>query len=335
MAISDAIAGDPYSAGPPAPTEDPVKLEQNKSLWRNFLSNLHDPNVQSAIMATGINLLRSPQYGQNSGDVIANALSTGVNTLQGLRQVDYQRREAAQKRTDTVQQQNIENTQNQQRIGISGDQQRTYSQQVAQQGEASNRLDTRENRQLTEAERHNRADEESRRIAAQADLARANAYKANTIGKTPQDIQKINMLAQHYVENEGMDEVSAKARAVMVVESTGKAKSPGEQARLLYADKIKNWQNDISNFGKSMTPDMAQQFLNDSINEVTTLQKFDSGVTGTAPPSTQRSGPIVREEPSAPAETPVGQSKTFKQGTFRKVKKGPDSDQSTWQKASK
>jgi hypothetical protein len=334
MAISDAISGDPYSSGPPTPTEDPVQLEKNKSLWRNFLSNLHDPNVQSAIMSTGIGLLRSPQYGQNSGDVIANALSSGVNTLQGLRQLDYQKQQATQKRGDTLNQQNVENNQRQQQIGISQAQQGTYATSVQQQGEASQRLNEREQAALGETSRHNRASEANQATAAQADLERARAYKANTIGKTPQDIQKIDMLAQSFIQNEGMDEVSARARATMIVESTGRAKSPGDAAQALYQEKLKNWQGDISNFGKSLPPEQARQMLNDSMNEIMLLHSFGSGITGTgAPPVTNQGGPIVRP-PAAQSsgETTLGQTKAFREGTYKKVKRGPDSDQSTWQK---
>jgi len=314
------------------PPASPQEVEQNKGLWRNFLSRLDDPNVRQALLVTGINLLRSPQYGQNSGDIAANALTAGVGTLQQLRERERAQKNLEQQRADTQAQRTVENQQGQQRIDISRSQQQTYGEQVRQQGAASERLDTREAAQSAETARHNRATEANQRLAAMADMARAKAYAAGGTGKTPQDIQKINILAAHYMQTEGLDETSAKAKAVMVVDSTGTAKSPGEQARMLYQERLKAWGNDIGNIGKTLTTDQARELLESSMNDIMQLQQFNaSAATGGPLPGT-RSGPIQRDgsgaAPPATGGSPVGTVK----GGYRKAKPGPDNVKENWEK---
>lgn len=67
-----------------APT-DPSQV----GLWQKFQRRMQDdPNLRMAMLTTGLNLLRSPQAGQNNFDVFANATTTGVGTLDQLRQRD-------------------------------------------------------------------------------------------------------------------------------------------------------------------------------------------------------------------------------------------------------
>jgi hypothetical protein len=47
-----------------------------------------DPNFRMALMTTGLNLLRTPERGQSSFDVFADATTTGVGTLDQLRTRD-------------------------------------------------------------------------------------------------------------------------------------------------------------------------------------------------------------------------------------------------------
>lgn len=325
MAIADALGAYPNQGadmGPPSPGNDPVMLEQNKFHWRNYLASLNDPNVRQALIATGVGLMQSPGYGQNSGDVIGRAIGSGVQTLQGLRNIDYQKKTTEQARQDKLGQNQVQNQQGQQQIDISNRNANTNERAVTSQIGASDRTQSREDVQTTEQGRHNKATEAIQSKAADADLLRARSY--SSIGnRVPADIQKINMLAQHYTTDEGMDEIAARARAVMVVDSTGAAKSPGEQAGNLYKAKIQAWSNDISNFGKTMTPEQSQAMLQDSINDVVKLGQFNAAATGAAPPETQRSGPIKR-----PAEG-TSQVGTVK-GKYKKTKAGPDSDKSTW-----
>ena len=67
-----------------APT-DPSQV----GLWQKFQQRMKDdPNLRMAMLTTGLNLLRSPQAGQNNFDVFADATTTGVGTLDQLRQRD-------------------------------------------------------------------------------------------------------------------------------------------------------------------------------------------------------------------------------------------------------
>jgi len=305
--------------GPPSPAVDPAR--QSGGIFNAIRTTLADPNFRAALMTTGANLLRSPGYGQGAGDVAADAITTGIGTLQGLRQQQRQVEMQQQKRADEREDALARRRQAEQQIDIN-------RQQVEGQIEAQRKADTRGTRQLTETERSNRAREEIERIRAEADRTRANAYRAAGIGRTPQDIQKINMLAAQYMA-EGMDETAAKAKAVMVVESTGRAKSPGEQARSLYEARLKAWQNDFQNFGKTLTAEQAKQMLEESMNDVMYLHQFNQTTTGMpgTPRPTQRSGPIQRPGDNV-RRSPVG---TIRNG-YKKIKEGPDTDQTTWQK---
>jgi hypothetical protein len=327
MAISDALTIDPSGYGYAAPSgENPVALEENKSKWRTFLDQFQDPNLRQAVLATGIGLLRSPQYGQNSGDIIANALGSGVNTLQSLRNMDYARNQATQARTDKLGQQKIENEQRGRQIAVAEAGQRTN--EAGQRSTETNQQAIRENATAVtrETERHNRANEEIDRTRAEAERTRANAYTGSGT-RIPAEVQKINMLAAQYM-TEGMDETSARAKAVMVVDSSRGATSPGEQAMNLFNNSIKNWQNDLSNFGKQLTREQLQQMQQDAINTVIRFQNFNAQQTGqpqSPNPANPRHGVIDR---SATQGSPVG---TVKNG-YKKTKAGPDKDQTTWTK---
>jgi hypothetical protein len=331
MAIADALSGltqpTMQEVAMPQMNAPEVQFEENKSKWRNFLATLEDPNVRQALIATGIGLMRSPGYGQNSGDIIANALSSGVGTLQGLRNMQYER----QTKEDQRRQEN-------RRADAALQNQTTQVQQQGQQiqnaqAQAQTRTEL-ERAQLSEAQRHNLSTEEIARQNAESDRIRAQAYRtqANTGRNLGQDVFKIEALTQQY-KAEGMDETAARAKAVMVVESTGAARTPGEQAQKLYELKLKNWQQDINNFGKSLTMQQMQKMLQESMNEVFQFHNFSANLTGqppTANPNNPRAGVIDRSGGS-----PVGTKKQFggsSPGTYEKIKAGPDSDQSTWRK---
>jgi hypothetical protein len=332
MAISDALdpSGYGYAQDPNAqPAADPVALEENKSKWRTFLNQFNDPNVRQAVLATGIGLMRSPQYGQNAGDIGANALQSGVQTLQSLRNMDYAKQQTATARKDKLTQQGVENTQGQARIDIARAGENTNER--AQTSTEANQQAIRQNAEgiLSETTRHNKADEATNAVKANADMVRARAT-ATTGARVPAEVQKINMLSAQYM-TEGMDETSARAKAVMVVDSAKGATSPGEQAMNLFNNSIKNWQNDINNFGKSLTQEQIKQMQHDAINTVMNFQQFNSAQTGVPPTPAAPGGVNSRVgviDRSATSGSPVG---TVKSG-YKKTKVGPDSDKTTWTK---
>jgi hypothetical protein len=168
--------------------------------------------------------------------------------------------------------------------------------------------------------------EEIGRRQAEADMTRAKAY-SGAGNRVPAEIQKINALQAQYM-TEGLDEVSARAKAVMVVDSTKGATSPGEAALNLFQNSIKSWQGDLNNFGKTLTPEQIKQMQVDAMNAVMQFQNFNTTATGTPTvpnpgvPAQQR-GTIDRSAGSA-----VG---TVKNG-YKKTKAGPDTDKTTWTK---
>lgn len=322
MAIQDAflqdVQFDPSSV--PAPV---VQVQENKAKWRMFLDNLNDPAIRQGVIATGIGLMRSPGYGQNAGDVIGSALQSGVNTTAGLRNMEYERKTKEQERQDKLTQQGVQNKQGERQLDISS-RNVDINAQNAQTNQNNVNMDAAaRNAQLSEGARHNQATEETDRIRAEADRKRAEAY--SSVGtRTPQDIQKINMMSQYYMQNEGLDEVSARAKAVMYVESTGAGKSPGENAMTLYQNKVKNWQADLNNFGKSLTPQQLQQMQVEAMDEVIKFSNLTAQMTNqpqTANPNKPNAGVIDR-----PA-SPVG---TVRNG-YKKIKAGPDNDKTTWE----
>ena len=74
---------------PPIPARGAPADPNQVGLWKRFQDRLTaDPNLRMALLTTGLNMLRTPQPGQNGFDVFANAASTGLNTLDQLRQRD-------------------------------------------------------------------------------------------------------------------------------------------------------------------------------------------------------------------------------------------------------
>jgi hypothetical protein len=321
MALEDAIGGD-LSAIDPNLGPSPVQVEENKSKWRQFLGNFQDPNVRQAILATGIGLLHSPRYGENSGDIVANALSGGAQTLQALRAMDYERGQKAQTRADTQAQRSIENRQR--------DTQIQQAQQQIDITQQNNAMDAgARNAGLSEAARHNQATEDIGRRQADADMLRARTYGATQV-RVPAEVQKINALQAQYM-TEGLDEISARAKAVMVVDSTKGAASPGEAAMNLYQNSIKNWQADINNFGKALTPQQLQQFQIDAMNTVMKFQQFNTTQTGT-PQAPQIPNPGVPPQQRGTIDRSAGSAIGTVKNGYKKTKAGPDSDKTTWTK---
>jgi len=281
----------------PAPAQP--NLEENKNLWRKFLAQTQDPNFRQALLATGTGLMRSTQPGQSGWDVAANALQGGVQRLTGLREAERARNQATVERDRQagVQKQQLQ-LQGQQ-VDISQRNATTQKKNIEQQGAASQQAAQHAQDALDEAIRHNKSAEEIDRLRAKADQTRANAYAGTGPGgkQLPADIQKINALAAQF-EAEGADPVAARARAVMLLETQARTKSPGDQARQFFSARMTAWQSDLNNLGKSMTPEMQRQMLNESIDDATRLAKLDeAGKAGPVAP-TDRGGPIDRTTPA-------------------------------------
>lgn len=69
----------------PVGQADPSQI----SRWQQFRQKLaNDPNLRMALLQTGANLMRSPKLGESGFDVFADAATTGMGTLDQLRQRD-------------------------------------------------------------------------------------------------------------------------------------------------------------------------------------------------------------------------------------------------------
>src|SRR5690242_11466577 len=110
MAIDFGVADPAIQAAAAQTTSDPAVIEQRKSGWKQWLSQLNDPNTRAAIMQTGLGMMRSPSYGQNGWDVASQALGAGVSTLERLRERDRTLALAADERAKRDAQQQVENT---------------------------------------------------------------------------------------------------------------------------------------------------------------------------------------------------------------------------------
>jgi hypothetical protein len=76
--------------GPPqGPVTNPEEIKKNRNLWQKFNDKVKaDPNFRQAVLQTGLGMMKTARYGEGSFDVVSNALSTGVTTLDMLRRRD-------------------------------------------------------------------------------------------------------------------------------------------------------------------------------------------------------------------------------------------------------
>jgi len=331
MAILDELTApapmmDPIQAGP-MPQLDPNEMEQRKSLWKQYLS---DPNLRQAMLQTGIGLLRSPKMGEGTGDIAANALSAGASTLYGLREADRIRNMEAAKVSRETAATSVSERQRQEQIDTGKKQAGTQATAVRQSGDQAQKAAEQAARALDEAIRHNKSEEESARLRANAEKTRADAYAGagGRPGQTPGDIQKVNILAEKFVM-EGMDEVSAKARAVREIENS-KGKTKADTAR----DLLKAAYDNPFNFKKLETAEGRQQLLEDALTTAEQIHKTDvlpggdpmaQPVTPTLPDATRTQAGGGR-----PGGTPVGTTKTYQGKTYR-FKGGDEKQQANWE----
>lgn len=277
----DTALPQPQAAAPPqAQTAQP-------GLIGRLLQNFNDPNFRQALTLTGAQMLRSPGYGQNFGDVAANALSTGVTSLQQLRA--QQAAEAARDREA----QRAERTTGAY-VEATGEQ--TTASKERRAREADEFAYGRSQRPTTEARAANAEARAGETSAADVELKGAQARRQDaesryldrnkpggaggTGARAPQDIQKITMLSKKYQEVDGLSKTAADARAVEVLDLQKAAKSPGELAQALYTEKLRVWQADIGNLGKPLDPNVARGLLNDAIKETMELSRLDVASQG-------------------------------------------------------
>lgn len=260
--------------------QSPQVIEQNKGLWRGFFQKIQeDPNFRQAVLMTGVQMLRSPKMGETGWDVASNALQGGMVTLEGLRQRDYERVQAGKEQELKSRQVRVQ----ERGADTQASTAETYRKATEAQTKQAQDAYELKKKELDEAIRSNQSREEIMRIQAEADMLRAKAYSGDGGGRTPAEIQKINMLTAQYVA-QGMDEVQARARAIEYLTETGKAKSPQDRIRLGLESRIKAYNSSLAALDTPLTAEMMQQFLREEIE----MEKTLSGLT--APASTNTSG---------------------------------------------
>lgn len=233
----------------------PGELEQRKSLWKNLLSQWQDPNVKQAVLATGIGLMRSARYGENVGDVAANALTSGVNTLQSLRERDRQRALEAQDRAIREDQRAKENTRGDRQVATGERNAATQEKSVTGNLELGQKAGARSDKALEETIRSNKAQEEIGRTKAGAEATRAGAYATGRQGKTAAEIQKIDRLKAYYKQQDpSLSDEQADKMAIDYV-TTSQNKTQSQIAADLYKNELTTWAQNFDNIGK--TPSVA------------------------------------------------------------------------------
>lgn len=281
----DMALPQPQAAAPP---QAPAPAQTQPGFVGRLLQNFNDPNFRQALTLTGAQMMRTPGYGQNFGDIAANALSTGVTSLQQLRaqQAAEALREREAQRAERTTGAYVEAT---------GEQTTTSKERRAREAEeAAYAKGQRPVMEMRAANAETRAGEGAR---AEVELKGAQARRQDAEsryldrdrpggarggaggGRQPQDIQKIEMLSRKY-QADGLDKVAADARAVEVLDLQKAVKTPGELAQTLYTEKLRAWQADIGNLGKPLDPNVARGLLDDAIKETMELSRIDVASQG-------------------------------------------------------
>lgn len=307
MAIDFGVADPAVQGAMQQTTSDPAVIEQRKGGWRAWLQQMNNPNTRAALMQTGIGMMKSPGYGQNGWDTASQALSSGVSTLQNLRERDRILELAAAERAKKDTQQGVENTRADRSVAVGESNAQTAS-RAADANIANSQADNaRGDKTLTETERHNKAME-----GVYGRNADANNTRANNVGThTAAEIEKINRLKKYYMDKEGLDELSADKKAMDYV-STAKGKSPRQLVIEAYQKKVSQWMENQFDPTAQPTPEQVDKFKKDAISEVRLAEEAGQEISNNSgtinrpgtTPSTPPGSPAVPG--TTPASSPSG-----------------------------
>lgn len=301
---------------PPQATMGPQQDSQVGGL--NFLGRIkqawQDPNMRQAVMSAGLNLMRTPQLGQNGWDTAANALQAGMGTLEGLRERDRKRNQENEDRRIREEQRGIENKRGDRQVDISQQNADTNKQNVEGDQKHKSQELMRAEAALQEAIRHNKSQEEIDRLKAAADHLRATAYFGSA-GRTPAEIEKINRMKAYAKDKLGMDDLDADKYAMDYV-STAKGKSPRQLVMDAYQKKAQQWLDQQYDPTAQPTPEMREAWKKQAMEEVRFAEEAGKDVTETrgviqrppAPaPAAPGSPPAVRgaQPPAGPGAAPA------------------------------
>jgi len=264
---------------PIGPVEGP-ELEQRKSGWKNFLTQLNDPNVKSAIAQTGMGLMRTPGYGQSGWDTASQALQSGVGTLQALRERDRLLAQAAADRAAKEAQQTTSNKLNERQAATSERNAATQERQVESSAQQNANANNRAGFALEENIRHNKETEKNAAEMAKAANTRATTASSGRNGKTSAEIEKINRLQKYYMA-QGMDELEADKKAIDYV-SNSKGKPPRQLVIESIQSKAKQWFDSQFDPNAQLPPELLEKFKQEAIAEVKMADEAGRDITDSA-----------------------------------------------------
>lgn len=304
--LQQPVGQPPPLAPPQAPAPGQMStggpIEALKGAWRGFFQKMDtDPNFKMAVLQTGLGMLKSPQVGQNGFDVAANALGTGVATLQGLR--DKQKQEAIQAEdrsfTREMETKKVQN----QTAGVEIQQEmlgETKRGNKVEEAQRDKQLNTAY-QQYLETVRSNKAQEAIEMAKARYESEWRKIYGQGTV---PADIQKVEILAAEYRRaNPNLSEVEARAQALKEVQTTGKEPPFAKNFTTIFSSQMQAWMMNPENIGKEPSPEQVQGMI---ARARAAAQAAESGNTSMAtPPPATAPNPQGVPAPAAPP-TPGG-----------------------------
>lgn len=294
----------PATAGPPQgapPKETDPALEQNKGLWRGFFSRMKsDPNFRQGVMQVGLGMMRSQQPGENAGDVIGQALGSGVATIDMLRQRDKAQSDAEAERRRKAELDTRQETREDKQTALQGE-----TVQIARDREAREGLEHKDSVKaaedaLAEAKRQGVSKDKLAWFEAQTERMRAEAYSkaggAGGGGRTPQEIQKIENLTAEKIQN-GEDPVAARAAATREVITTSRTGSLLDNVDSIVKERAEQYIFSEDARTKPMTMEMMNQWRREAIEQVRNdVASLKQGAT--TPPPVVRPGQAVSGTPA-------------------------------------
>jgi hypothetical protein len=299
---------------PQIPGMPPMQQAGPQGMIGQLLAKLQDPNVRQAITATGLNLMKTPEFGKNGFDTAATALQTGMSTLDALRQRQRSQGIESEDRTNKQTQQGVENKRADKQVEIQQQNADTSRENVRGDAAAKQQDQVRADKALEEAIRHNKSQEEIDRLRAAADRIRANAYFGST-SRTPAEVEKMNRLRAFYKkQNPNLSDEEADKQALDYL-STAKGKSPRQLVMDAMQRKFAAWADTQMDPDAQPTPDMRNMWKNQAIEEVKFAEEAGASVTnqrgtinrpgsapGASPPASGATASPGAQPPAAPAQ---------------------------------
>lgn len=307
MGYPQASPGIPYpmpnTLQQPIPAPHAPEPVQPQGFVQQLMARLQDPAVQQGLFAAGTTLMQNPGFGQNGWDLAAQALTTGANTVQNVRELTRKRRLEDEDRMVADTERKAKNRREDRQVAVSEQNANTYANTAGSQAwQGEQRLKLAE-KELEEMKRANESRERIQQKQLEIDRIRATAYSNGTAsgGQTPAKVQLVNMLAEQY-KAEGMDPTAAQARAVEALEIRSASRSPAETARRLYENAVNGYNNSIEGLQRPLTREQAAEMLQTAMDEAQRIHALDGPVNN--PPGVGRSG-VVQRPTAARVETPT------------------------------